>query len=116
MMNCKHFETPIIMNHGLQMIKGAHLERTETSPILSHTRPDSAYAKGIVSIFIHNPQILHMEATIRILIYLEGTVGRVIFFRCNNHLDLCAYTDLDWPRNKDNTPSNSFYLSHFLIG
>lgn len=55
-----------------------------------------------------------METTIRILRYLEGTIGRVIFLRCNNHLELCVYTDLDWAGNKDNRKLNfGFYT---LVG
>ena len=62
----------------------------------SHTRPDISYAVGVVSRFIHLPQLPHMDAVIRILRYLKGTSSKGEFFEKNDHLDLMAYTDADW--------------------
>ena len=79
MVNCKPAETPIIANHGLQMIEGEKLvDRGQYQRMvgkliyLSHTRPDIAYAVGVVSRFMHRPQIHHMTAVMRILRYLKG--------------------------------------------
>ena len=103
MLDCKPAETPIIANHGLRMIKGekfadrGQYQRMVGKLIyLSHTRPDIAYAVGVVSRFMHQPQIYHMTAVMRILKYLKGTSSRGILFRKNDHLDLLAYTDADW--------------------
>lgn len=79
-MDCKPADTPIAVNHGLQIIEGTSLadrgryQRLVGKLIyLSHTRPDIAYAVSVVSQFIHRPQNDHMEATLRIVKYLKGT-------------------------------------------
>ena len=63
MLDCKPAETPIAVNHGLQIVKGAELaDRGQYQRLvgkliyLSHTRPDIAYAVGVVSQFMHQPQ------------------------------------------------------------
>ena len=68
---------------------------------LSHTRPNIAYAVGVVSRFMHRPQIHHMTAVMRILRYLKGTSDRGILFQKHGHLDLLAYTDADWAGDRD---------------
>ena len=102
MLDCKPVETPIVANHGLQMIKGEKLaDRGQYQRMvgkliyLSHTRPDIAYAVGIVSRFMHNPQIQHMTVVMRILRCLKGISNRGVLFRKNDHLDLAAYADAD---------------------
>ncbi|XP_057529746.1 uncharacterized mitochondrial protein AtMg00810-like [Amaranthus tricolor] len=80
MIDCKPADTPIIAHHGLQMIKGGKLAYREQYQrvvrkliYLAHTRPDNLYAVGIVSRFMHQPQIHHTGAVMRILRYLKGT-------------------------------------------
>ena len=62
MLDCKPIETPMMMNHGLQMHEGGeptdHMQyqRLVRKLIyLAHTRPDIAYALGVVSQFMHKP-------------------------------------------------------------
>ena len=62
---------------------------------LSHTRPDIAYAVGVVSRFMHMPQIQHMTAIMRTLRYLKGTCSRGLLFGKNDNLDLLGYTNAD---------------------
>ncbi|KAJ8750432.1 hypothetical protein K2173_015571 [Erythroxylum novogranatense] len=103
MIDCKPVDTPIVVNHGLQIVEGAELVDSRRYQhlvgkliYLSHTRPDIAYAVGVVSQFMHCPQKSHLEATMRILRYLKGTPGIGILFRKNGHLRVEAYTDADW--------------------
>ena len=98
--DCKLAEIPTVANHGLQTIKGEKLadggqyQRMVGKLIyLSLTRPDIAYAVGVVSMFMHQPQIQHMTTIMRILRYLKGTSSRGILFRKYGHLDLVAYID-----------------------
>ena len=81
---------------------------------LSHTRPDIAYAVGVVSRFMHQPQIQHMTAVMKILNYLKGTINRGILFRKNDHLDFVAYTDVDWVGDRNDRKSTSGYFT--LVG
>ena len=78
---------------------------------LSHTRPNIAYAVGVVSRFMHRPQIQHMTTVMRILRYLKGTSGRGILFRKNDHLNLLAYIDADWARDRDDRRLTSGYFT-----
>ena len=56
MIDCKPADTPMMQNHGLQIVEGAkstdrgRYQRLVGKLIyLSHTRPDIAYAVGVVS-------------------------------------------------------------------
>ncbi|CAO2841169.1 unnamed protein product [Amaranthus hypochondriacus] len=121
MLDCKPAETPIVVNHGLRIVEGeAAANREQYQKLvgkliyLSHTRPDIAYAVGIVSRFMHRPQVQHMEAVLRILRYLKGTPGKGIVFWRNGHLRLQAYTDADWAGDRDDRKSTSGYFT--LVG
>ena len=103
MLDCKPIETPMMVNHGLQISEdGTLVDRRRYQRLvgkliyLSHTRPNISYAIGVVSRFMHKPQEQHMEAVYRILRYLKGTPGRGVVFCKNRHLDLQVYTDVDW--------------------
>ena len=47
---------------------------------LSHKRPDIVFAVGVVSRFMHMPQIQHMMVVMRILRYLKVTSSRGLLF------------------------------------
>ena len=79
MLDCKPADTPMVQNHGLQIKEGGkptdrgRYQRLVGKLIyLSHTRPDIAYAVGVVSQFMHAPQEEHWEAVLRIIRYLKG--------------------------------------------
>ena len=78
---------------------------------LSHTRLDIAYAVGIVSRFMHQPQTQHMKVVNRILRYLKGTPRRGIVFQRNGHLDLQAYIDADLAGDRDERKSTLGYFT-----
>ena len=108
MLDCKLADTLIVANHGLQMIEGEKLadrgqyQRMVGNLIyLSLTQSDHAYAVGVVSRFMHQPQIQHVSSVMRILRYLKGTSSRGILFRKNGHLDLLGYTDAYWTGDRD---------------
>ncbi|KAM0055171.1 putative RNA-directed DNA polymerase [Helianthus debilis subsp. tardiflorus] len=121
MIDCKPVDTPIMTNQKLCIEEGKNLADKEQYQrlvgkliYLSHTRPDIAYAVGVVSQFMHQPQTDHMDAVLRIIKYLKGTVGHGILFRPNRHLKIQAYTDADWAGNKDDRRSTSGYFT--LVG
>lgn len=109
MLECKPVDTPIAVNHKLQIIDGAEeADREQYQRLvgrlnyLSHTRPDIAYAVGVVSQFMHKPHTDHMEAALRIVRYLKGTYGYGLFFGKNGHSRIHGYTDADWAFVGDN--------------
>ncbi|XP_035838498.1 uncharacterized protein LOC110908724 isoform X1 [Helianthus annuus] len=121
LIDCKPADTPMVVNHNLHMELNGELADKERYQrlvgkliYLSHTRPDIAYAVGVVSQFMHQPQVAHMEAAQRILKYLKGTVGHGVLFKTNGHLNVELYTDADWAGDKGNRRSTSGYFS--LVG
>ncbi|KAJ8759523.1 hypothetical protein K2173_007140 [Erythroxylum novogranatense] len=121
MVDCRPAETPIVVNHGLKIEEDAKLADRECYQrlvgkliYLSHTRPDIAYAVGIVSQFMHKPQVQHMEAAMRIVRYLKGSPGKGIVFRKHGHLEVTSYTDVDWAGNPVDRRSTSGYFT--LVG
>ena len=118
MLNCKPIKTPMMVNHRLQISEdGTFVDCSRYQKLvgkliyISHTRPDSAYAVGVVSRFMHKPQEQHMEAVYRTLRYLKVTLGRGVVFYKNGHLDLQVYTDADWAGDRDSRKSTSGYFS-----
>jgi len=63
---------------------------------LSHTRPDVAFVVSLVSQFMHQLKEVHLQAALRIVQYLKGTLGRGILFKRNRNVSLEAYTDADY--------------------
>ncbi|KAJ0589411.1 putative RNA-directed DNA polymerase [Helianthus annuus] len=121
MVDCKPADTPMVANHKLCMEKDGELADKERYQrlvgkliYLSHTRPDIAYAVGVVSQFMHQPQVAHMEAVWRIIRYLKGTSGHGVLFQPNQHLKIQAYTDADWAGDKGDRRSTSGYFT--LVG
>ncbi|KAI3759441.1 hypothetical protein L6452_07265 [Arctium lappa] len=121
MVDCKPADTPMIVNQKLYMKEKAELAEKERYRrmvgkliYLSHTRPDIAYAVGVVSQFMHQPQKAHMEAVLRIIRYLKGTAGHGVLFRSNGHLETQLYTDADWAGDKGNRRSTAGYFT--LVG
>ena len=47
----------------------------------------------------------------RIVGYLKGTCGQGILFKKNGNLDLLAYTDVDWARDRDGRLSTYGYFT-----
>nr|GFA95312.1 putative ribonuclease H-like domain-containing protein [Tanacetum cinerariifolium] len=114
---CQESDTPMMVNQKLFMEKKAKLaDRNRYQRLvrkliyLSHTRPDIAHAVGVVSRIMHQPQVAHMNAALRIVRYLKRTAGHGVLFRSNGHLNIQMYTD----RDKGNRRSTSGYFS--LVG
>ncbi|XP_035839071.1 secreted RxLR effector protein 161-like [Helianthus annuus] len=121
LIDCKPVDMPMVVNHNLYMELNGELADKERYQrlvgkliYLSHTRPDIAYAVGVVSQFMHQPQVAHMEAAQRILRYLKGTAGHGVLFKANGNLNVELYTDIDWAGDKGNRRSTSGYFS--LVG
>ena len=89
-------DTPTIINHWLQTNENENLADKEQYQMvgkliyISHTRQDIAYAVGVISKFMHLPQIQHFEAAIRIIRYLKETSGKGIFSKRNQYLLLAT--------------------------
>ncbi|KAK5845013.1 hypothetical protein PVK06_001165 [Gossypium arboreum] len=121
-LGCKPTKTPIEVNHRLgNALEDAIVDKRSYQRLvgkliyLSHTRPDIAYAVGVVSQFMHNPKESHLRAVYQILQYLKGTPGKGILFKKGENLTLEAYTDADYAGSMVDRRSTSGYCT-FLGG
>ena len=69
---------------------------------LVHTRPDLAYAVGVVSRFMERPTTLHQNAVKRILRYVKGTLNYgLVYNRGRGNYLLSGFSDSDLAGNVD---------------
>ena len=87
LLECKPVDTLIVQNHRLEEYSDqvsadkVRYQRLVGKLIyLSHTRLDIAYAVSVVSQFMHNPSEDHMGVVIRILRYLQSSLGKGLMF------------------------------------
>jgi hypothetical protein len=118
MIDCKPASTPMEQNLKFEISpeqcptnKERYQRLVGKLIYLSHTRPDIAYAVGVVSQFMHSPSEDHMGAVIRILRYLKGTPGKGIKFEKNGHVEIEGYTNADWAGNIVDRKSTSGYFT-----
>jgi hypothetical protein len=76
------------------------------------TRPDLAYAVGLLSRFQSNPGQNHWSAVKRVLRYLVGTADYTLCYG-GSDVRLQGYTDADWAGDLDERKSTSAYV--FLL-
>ena len=78
------------------------------------TRPDIAFAVGVLSKYCANPGCAHWDKAVHVLQYLAGTKSHRLSYNGNNSDDLSpiilAYTDLDWAGNIDTCRSTGGYF------
>lgn len=130
MSNCKPVITPIDPNVSLCKTTEPQppevVETMRNVPYLSAvgslmylsqgTRPDIAYAVGVLSQFMTNPGPTHWKAVQRVFRYLKGTLDYKLTFgpsTSTNQL-LVGYSDSDHAGNLDTRRSTSGYV--FYIG
>ncbi|XP_073062026.1 uncharacterized protein [Primulina eburnea] len=77
------------------------------------TRPDIAYALGVLSRYTSNPNKQHWLGITRILRYLEGTKDYSLRY-CGYPSVLEGYSDASWITNKDDHSSTSGWI--FMFG
>jgi ATP-binding cassette subfamily B (MDR/TAP) protein 1 len=79
------------------------------------TRPDIAYAVGVVSRFMTNPGESHWNAVKWILRYLKGTSRSCLCFGSGEPM-LQGYTDADYAGCADSRKSTSRYMMTYAGG
>jgi hypothetical protein len=81
---------------------------------LVNTRPDIAYAVGIVSRYMEEPRASHWAAVKQILRYLAGTVQFGCVYKSQGSTELVGYSDSDLVGDVDDRRSTSGCV--FLLG
>ena len=79
------------------------------------SRPDVAYAIGVLAQFIQNPGLAHWEALKRLINYLGWTKDLWLTFRGQSKTMMEGFCDADWASNK-HRHSISGYSFHFGCG
>ncbi|WCJ34767.1 Retrovirus-related Pol polyprotein from transposon TNT 1-94 [Euphorbia peplus] len=126
MSDCNPVKYP--MDHKLQLSKdesGEPVNSTQFKSMIGglrylvHTRPDIAYAVGVISRFMERPTMLHLNAAKRVLRYVKGTLNFGLVYKegRGNYL-LSGFSDSDLAGNIDDRKSTggmAFYLDDRLI-
>jgi hypothetical protein len=79
------------------------------------SRPDAAYAIGVLAQFIQNPGLAHWEALKRLITYLGWTKDYWLTFGGRSKTLVQGFCDADWASNK-HRHSISGYAFHFGNG
>jgi hypothetical protein len=79
------------------------------------SRPDAAYAVGVLSQFIQNPGTVHWEGVKRVIVYLGATKEKWLTFGGRTKTLVEGYCDADWAGQK-HRHSISGYSFHFGCG
>ena len=75
------------------------------------TRPDIAYAAGVLARFNSNPGLPHWQAAKHVLRYLKGTIDLKLTYQPSNSSQLfITYSDADHGGNPDNGKSTGGYV------
>ena len=86
---------------------------------LVHTRPDVAFAVGMVSRYMEAPTVMHLNAVKRILRYVRGTAELgLVYSKENGNNILTGFSDSDLASHVEDRRSTGgmvFYLNENLI-
>ena len=74
------------------------------------TRPDIAYAVGVLRRYQSNPGMDHWRVTKKVMRYLQGTKDYMLMYRQTENLDLVGYSDADFACCVDSRKSTSWYI------
>jgi hypothetical protein len=80
---------------------------------LTATRPDIVYGVGLLSRYMEEPRVSHLQGAKRILRYIKGTLTEGIFYASNSDVKLVGYTDSDWAEDLETRKSTSGYAFSF---
>ena len=119
MLDCKPIDTPMESNKTLSreedilaVEKGRYQRLVGKLIYLAHTRPDIAFAVGIVSQHMHCPNEEHMGMVYRILRYLKSSPGKGIYFKRTAQRGITVYTDASWAGELTDRRSTTGYCSY----
>ncbi|XP_019052655.1 PREDICTED: uncharacterized protein LOC109114438 [Nelumbo nucifera] len=117
-LGAKLANTRIDVNHKLGDYGGELLEDPKQYQrlvgrllYLSMTRPNIAYAVGVLSQFMHASKVAHLEVVDRVLRYLKKFLGTGLLFKKHGHMRVEIYIDADWADSVDDGKSTSDYYT-----
>ena len=81
--------------------------------LYNRTRPDIAYAVGLVSRFSSDPCKEHWMAVKRIFRYLKSTTNYGLLYKAEGSTDCVGFSDADWAGDLSDRKSTSGFV--FLV-
>ncbi|XP_073525461.1 uncharacterized protein [Phyllobates terribilis] len=123
MQNCKPIDSRMEVRHMLHAEEGDELEDARlyrqlvgSLIYLTITRPDIAYAVGVVSQFMQKARKPHLEAVRRIVRYVRHTVEYGILYEAGVQHEILGFTDVDWAGDSSTRRSKSGYTFSLGLG
>ena len=80
------------------------------------TRPDIAFAVGVLGKYQSNPGIDHWRAAKKVMRYLQGTKDYMLMYRRTYSLEVIGYSDADFAGCVDSRKSTSGYIFKLADG
>ncbi|XP_047180270.1 secreted RxLR effector protein 161-like [Vigna umbellata] len=80
------------------------------------TRPDIAFAVGVLGRYQSNPSVDHSKATKKVMRYLQGTKDFMLMYKRTNNLEVIGYSDSDFVGCVDTRKSTSGYVFMLTCG
>lgn len=125
MSSCKAVGTPV--DPGGHLTSATEEEETVTQQLYQSligsllylatcTRPDIAFAVGMLAKFSSKPTSRHWTAAKRVLRYLQGTRNYGIQFCQQEEPDCRGYSDADWAGDREDRRSTSGYIFQLCSG
>ena len=74
------------------------------------TRPDIAFAVGMLGRYQSNPGLDHWRAAKKVMRYLQGTKNLMLTYRRSDNLEVVGYSDSDFAGCVDSRKSTSGYV------
>jgi hypothetical protein len=118
MSDCKPVSTPVDVSHKLDDTgESTGVDKLQYQAAVGSlmylsvwTRPDIAFAVGMVARYTANPKQQHWAAVKRIFRYLKGSQDRGIEYANSPVDDLHGYSDADWAGDVVDRKSTSGYV------
>ncbi|KAL0428013.1 UNVERIFIED_CONTAM: Secreted RxLR effector protein [Sesamum latifolium] len=78
--------------------------------MLKSTRPDIAFAVGMLGRYQSNPGLDHWRAAKKVMRYLQWTKDYMLMYRRTKNLEVVGYSDSDFVGCVDSRKSTSGYI------
>ena len=80
------------------------------------TRPDIAYAIGVLGRYQGNPRVYHWKAAKKVMRYLQGTKHFMLTYRRTGYLEVIGYSKANFAGCVDSRKSTSGYIFMLASG
>jgi hypothetical protein len=124
MHNCSSSVAPIVKGDKFSKfqcpkneIERAHMKQIPYASVVGSlmyaqvcTRPDIAFAVGMLGRYQNDPGMDHWKAAKKVLRYLQGTKDYMLTYKRSNNLEVIGYSDSDFSGCVDSKKSTSGYI------